>query len=209
MRSTIFALLLAACATTPTPAPRGGPRGLRASEHLEVARPQDEMARNRAAMPPSFDQRDDRGAVWVRSWDPSTEHHRIAAVHRSEAEALHADFEHACGSRPIDHISMSPLQRYGTGGWPTSTGVIVYLSASAGSADKLLADLQCHRAWMMLAPSGMDDCPLDLPGIALDARGDGNGVTVSIVVRDPDLVEELHRRAAHDLEAAARLRGAQ
>jgi hypothetical protein len=31
---------------------------------------------------------------------------------------------------------------------------------------------------------------------------------VSIVVRDPRLVEELHRRAAHDLEMAAQLRTA-
>jgi hypothetical protein len=41
---------------------------------------------------------------------------------------------------------------------------------------------------------------------ALDARGDTNGITVSIVVRDPKLVTELQRRAAHDLEAAAQLR---
>jgi hypothetical protein len=32
------------------------------------------------------------------------------------------------------------------------------------------------------------------------------GVTVSIVVRNPDLVPELQRRAAHDLEAATLLR---
>jgi hypothetical protein len=62
---------------------------------------------------------------------------------------------------------------------------------------------------MMLAPTGMENCPLDLPNIALDARGDGDGVTVSIVVRDPKLVPELQRRAAHDLEAAAHQRAKQ
>ena len=66
--------------------------------------------------------------------------------------------------------------------------------------------MKCHRAAMLLAPSNMEDCPLDLPDIAVDARGDAGGITVSIVVRNPDLVPELQRRAAHDLEAAAQLR---
>ena len=196
-------LLLAACATTPAPAPRGGPRGLRASEHLDIARQHEELARERVAMPAAFDARNDRGDVWVRAWDPNAAHDEIAKYHRSEAAALHAEYEAACGDRPLEEVSVSPLQRYGTGGWPTSTGIILYLSPDAGAPDKLLADLQCHRAWMMLAPSDMDDCPLDLPGIVLDARGDRDGITVSIVTRDPKLVEELHRRAAHELETAA------
>jgi len=67
--------------------------------------------------------------------------------------------------------------------------------------------MKCHRAAMMLAPSGMEDCPLDLPNVVLDARGDTDGITVSITVRDPKLVPELQRRAAHDLEAAVQLHG--
>ena len=201
-------LLLTACATTPAPAPRGGPRGLRASEHLEIARQHDELARERMAMPASFDARDGNGMVWTRAWDPNSEHEQIAKAHRSEAAALHAEYEEACGTRPLEEVSVSPLQRYATGGWPTSAGIIMYLSPAAGSPDKLLADLKCHRAWMMLAPSDMDDCPLDLPGIVLDARGVSNGVTVSIVVRDAKLVDELHRRAAHELEVSSQLRRA-
>ena len=81
----------------------------------------------------------------------------------------------------------------------------MYLSPDAGSPDRLLARMKCHRAAMMLAPSDMDDCPLDLPDIVLDARGDTEGITISIVARDPKLVPELQRRAAHDLEAAAQL----
>ena len=49
----------------------------------------------------------------------------------------------------------------------------------------------------------MTDCPLDLPGLVVDARGDASGVTVSMVVRDPKLVGELQRRTAKDLEGAA------
>lgn len=81
----------------------------------------------------------------------------------------------------------------------------VYLRADAGPADRLLADMKCHRAWMMLAPTDMDACPLDLPGLLLDARGDVEGITLSIVVSDPKLVVEPQRRTAHDLEGAARL----
>jgi hypothetical protein len=65
----------------------------------------------------------------------------------------------------------------------------------------VLADIRCHRAWMMLAPSDMEACPLDLAGIHVDASGDQTGVTVTIKVHDPALVPELQRRAAHDLEA--------
>ena len=117
-----------------------------------------------------------------------------------------AAYEQACGTRTEGEVAVSPLERHGIGGWNTTTGVIVYLSAAAGDPDRLLKDLTCHRAWMMLAPAGMDDCPLDLPGLVVDARGDAEGITLSLAVRDPKLIGELQRRTAHDLEAAAQLR---
>jgi hypothetical protein len=209
MRALGFALL-AACATTSTVLPKGGPRGLRASDHLDAAHQHETLASQRQVDRASFDAPDANGVVWLRTWDPSTDHDRLAAVHRSEAALLQAEYEEACGARPIEEVSISPLQRYGTGAWPTSAGVIVYLDPSAGGPDKLLAEMKCHRAWMMLAPSGMEDCPLDLPGLVLDARGDNEGITVSMIVRDPKLVEELHRRAAHELEVGTlRKRAAQ
>ena len=137
---------------------------------------------------------------WFRSWDTAAEHTQLAAIHRSKAAALEAAYEEACGSKPVEEVSVSPLVRYGVGGWPTANGVIVYLSPKAGSPDELLAAMKCHRAFMMLAPSDMDDCPLDLPGLALDARGDAEGITVSMSVKDTALLPELKRRAAHDLE---------
>ena len=155
------------------------------------------------AMPNAYD-----SSPWIRAWDPGTEQARVAEVHRSQAAALQAEYEEACGTRTHDEITISPLVRYGIGGWQTSTGMILYLAPSAGPPDKLLADMKCHRAWMMLAPSDMDDCPLDLPGIVLDARGDTDGITVSIVERDPKLVDELHRRAMHELETGAQLKKA-
>ena len=185
--------------------PKGGPRGLRASEHLEAAHNHDELGRETVTWPETTSPTPDtRGVPWVRSWDAGAEHERAAAKHRSEAAALHAEFDEACGTRGAEDIAISPLVKYAIGGWPTSTGVIMYLTPKSGSPEQLLADLRCHRAWMMLAPQGMDDCPLDLPGLVLDARGDEGSVTLSIVVKDPALVDELHRRAAHELEMSQR-----
>lgn len=195
-------ILLTACATV-SPAPTGGPRGLRASQHLEAARRHEELAA-RAHVEPPLASYEVGATPWIRSWDTAAEHERLAAIHRSKAGALYAAYEEACGARPIAEVAVSPLKRYATGGWNTSTGVILYLSPSAGTPDELLAAMKCHRAWMMLEPAGMDDCPLDLPGIQLDARGDHAVITVSIVVRDPKLVDELHRRAGHELETAMR-----
>jgi hypothetical protein len=196
-------LALASCATTSTThAPAGNPRGLRASEHLDAARQHDEHARQSAMWPDTYGDRAAYAIPWVRSWNTSQEDERLASIHRSKAAELQAAYEEACGNRPLDQVSRSPLNRYGVGGWNTGTGVIMYLSADAGMPDDTIAAMKCHRAWMMLAPAGMEDCPLDLPGIQVDARGDREGITVSIVVRDPNLVEELHRRAAHELESS-------
>jgi hypothetical protein len=210
MRFSFIAILLAACATTtPMAIPKGGPRGLRASEHLDVAAQHDQEARNRSIWPEStiatVGGPDIAGhpAVmpWFRSWDTAAEHERLAELHRSQAAGIEAAYEAACGDRPVEQAAVSPLARYGIGGWATANSVIVYLSPEAGAPDQLLAALNCHRAYMMVAPAGMDDCPLDLPGLTLDARGDKEGITISLSVKDSALLPELKRRIAHDLES--------
>jgi hypothetical protein len=188
-------------------------RPARASEHLDAAHAHDQMARERETWPET------RPAApgdlrpvslpWYRSWDTAGEHGRLADVHRAQAAEIHAQYDEACRDLPASDARLSPLQVHGIGGWNTTTGVILYLSPDAGPPDQLIARMKCHRAAMMLAPSTMEDCPLDLPGIALDARGDDGGITVSVVVRNPDLVLELQRRAAHELEAAAQLHAKQ
>lgn len=204
MRKFAGLALLAACAATTTKPvqPSGGPRGLRATEHLDAAREHDQAAHDASQWPDAYGDRAAYNIPWVRSWDTAEEQQRLAAFHRSQANELQAAYEEACGNRPLDQVSVSPLARYAVGGWDTSTGVILYLTADAGMPDQLIADMKCHRAWMMLAPAGMEDCPLDLPGIKVDARGDKEGITVQIVETDPKLVPELHRRAAHELEAS-------
>ena len=202
---------LAGCATAPPPEPKGGPRGLRATEHLDIARQHDAIARERETWPDARaagpgDIRQPVAMPWYRSWDTGAEHEKLAETHRAKAAEIHSQYEEACGDLPASEVAVSPLESYGIGGWNTATGVILYLAPDAGAPDRLLTRMKCHRAMMMLAPVGMEDCPLDLPDIAVDARGDTDGITVSIVVRDPKLIPELQRRAAHDLEAAAQLR---
>jgi hypothetical protein len=142
------------------------------------------------------------GGGWFGSWDTVSEHRKVAQYHREAAVQLEAAYEEACGDTPGAIASVSPLQLYGVGGSPVAGGTLVLLSAEAGPPDKLLSAMRCHRAWMMLGRTDMDDCPLDLPGIHVDARGDANGIELTITVADPRLVDELRRRAAHDLEAA-------
>jgi hypothetical protein len=210
MRVLSISLVITACASTPPADKATGPRGLRASDHLAAARDHDEQARQRRSWPVTTAMvpgSPDTPIVvpWYRTWDTSAEHERRARAHRSQAGALQAAFEDACGDRPLEQIAVSPLLRLRTGGWNTTTGVIVYLSPLAGTADELLSALRCHRAWMMLAPQpAMDDCPLDLPGLHLDARGDADGITLVLTVREPQLIPELQRRVAAQAEAQAR-----
>lgn len=195
--------LLAACATTAAPLTSSGPRGLRADEHLAAAHEHDELARQTAL--PVVYAPVGGGDPWFFSWNADADHERLAATHRSQAVALEAAYEQACGDRPHAQLAGSPLAEHALGSWNTSAGAIIFMSASAGPPERLLADLQCHRAWMMLQPAfGMEECPLDLPGLLLDARGDRENITLSIVIRDPNLVDELHRRVARELERTGR-----
>ena len=205
-------LAVTACSGTPNATtPSGGPRGLRASDHLEAARQHDEVARSDGRLPdrvPIGPGQIDQPVrtTWARSWRAEADNTRLAAEHRSKAAGIEAEYEAACEGRASDAIAISPLVRYGIGGTPTAHGALVYLDSAAGTPDALMAALRCHRAYMMLAPSGMDACPLDLPGLSIDAHGDTDGITVELAVDEPKLVPELQRRAAHDLEASGHAR---
>ena len=208
MRFAALTVLLAACATaTPIATPKGGPRGLRASDHLELANQDDARAHDRTTWPAApvvgYEARDQPvGMPWYRSWDTAAEHDRMAMIHRGKAAELEAAYQEACGDKPSEVVAISPLVRYGVDGWPTQSGAIIYLSPTAGTPDSLLAALKCHRAFMMLAPADMEACPLDLPGLEVDVRGDAEGITVALSVKDPALISELQHRVAHELEAA-------
>lgn len=205
-RALALCLCLSACAGTRLEE-KPGPRGLRADQHLTIAAREDDRAAEITHWP------DRRGGTsidpaeqlvtggWFGSWDTASDHHKTAKMHRQAATQLQAEYDEACGDRPAEEVATSPLQRYGIGGSDAPDGTTVLLSAEAGPPDRLLSAMRCHRAWMMLGRTDMDDCPLDLPGLHVDARGDEHGITLTLTVEDVNLVGELRRRAAHDLEA--------
>jgi hypothetical protein len=207
MRSLLGVTLLAACATS-TNGDHAGPRGPRADDHLATAAREDSRASELARWPETRGV--EPGGAWVvtagwqGSWDTTDEHRRRAEFHRTAAARIEADYEQACGTTPAAVASISPLQRYGIGGSVTTDGSLVILSPEAGPPDRLLAEMRCHRAWMMLGRSEMDDCPLDLPGLRVSARGDATQIELTLTVENAKLIPELQRRTAHDLEAAQR-----
>ena len=206
MYRSILLSLVAACAA-PIANEKPGPRGLRADQHLSIASREADRAEELTRWPDTRPGPDGTvnqaraSGAWFGTWDTAAEHDRLAQVHRSAAAQLEAEYTEACGETPADVVSVSPLQRYAVGGSPTANGMLVLLSAEAGPPDRLLAAMRCHRAWMMLGRTGMDDCPLDLPGLQVSARGDASGIEITMTVKVPSLVDELRRRAAHDLEA--------
>jgi hypothetical protein len=211
MYRTALLIVLAACATDrPAQKPQPTSRGLRADQHREAARDHARRADELARWPEA--RRNDTGrfddpntGLWYRAWDQSQDHQRLAAIHSSAAAQLQAAFDEACVNVDPEHMRVSPLQRHGLGGMATDTGVVIFLPLDAGPPDRLLLELRCHRAWMMLDhSSGMEMCPLDLPKLRIQARGDATGISVELTVEDPVLVPELQRRAAHELEIATR-----
>ena len=200
-------VLLAACASAPPPKSDPTSRGLHADEHLAEARDHQRRADELARFPEMrrndvgrFD--DPNTGLWYRAFDQTTDQQRLAETHRSEAAQIQATFDKACENVQPDHIRLSPLQRYGIGGMNTNDGVVVFLPVEAGPPDRLLAELECHRAWMMLSPANMESCPLDLPGLRVQARGDKTGISIELRVTSPQLVPELQRRTARDLEVS-------
>jgi hypothetical protein len=179
---------------------------LRAIEHRESALVHDELARQQSSwpLPTTSDPGFPVTVPWWQRWRSVADHEHSARNHRSKAASLEAAYAEACGTREIEKVVGSPLIRHWLGGWNTRTGVVVYLSPLAGSPETVLADLRCHRAWMMLGPlGGMEDCPFDLPGLVVDARDQDASITLILTVRDPKLVPELQRRVARQAEQAA------
>jgi hypothetical protein len=182
---------------------------LRATDHLEAAREHDEQAAQRDRWPTTTAVGPGSTEVtppitWHRRWDTSDEHEHAALAHRSQADSLQVAYEQACKNWPAARVTVSPLVRYHATGSNTEKGVVMYLGSDAGGPDQLLAELRCHRAWMMLSPAGMDSCPLDVPGLLVDAHGDNAGVTLYMSVQDPKWIPELQRRVAVEAEAGKR-----
>ncbi len=182
---------------------------MRASDHLEAARAHAEAAERswpdqRAGADGSMASSPGVvGPPWYYYWEPGTDHQRLAAIHRSEAAQIEASYQAACGDAPLAEIAVSPLVHHAIGATEVANGSVVYLTPDAGTPEAVLGELRCHRAWMMLGRTAMDNCPLDLAGIEVVAHATEGAIEVMITTRDPSLVKELQRRIAVDVESAA------
>ena len=210
MRIITLAIALTACGAQRSAQPRKPAepsRGLRASEHLAAADSQQAAVVRSSTFPDMRGDGINTGMQlmqpWYRSSGTGADHAEKVQYHRAAASALLADYTAACGAIPSSEAAVSPIARFGIGGWPTQSGAIVYLSADAGAPDDVMAAMVCHRAWMMLSPANKLEGPLDLAGLSFDARGDANGITISLTIRDLKLLSQLQERVEHDLEQAA------
>jgi hypothetical protein len=208
---TLALVLLVGCGAT-SPEPVEGPRAIRTAEHLEEARKHDEIARSRTSWPvtrevtPGDPTTTTPAMPWITKWAPESDHERIAKAHRSEVAANEVEYQNACGQREVEKVVGSPLTRHRVGGWNTDDGVVVLLSPLAGSEKQLLADLRCHRAWLMAGVGVDKDSPLALPGLLVDAKGNQDGITLTITTRDKKMIPELQRRVLRGLEEMQRPR---
>lgn len=124
------------------------------------------------------------------------EHQRLAAAHLRAAQQLEAEYARACEGRPRDE------------GWPEIAsadevpgGVVLHLTPESGSADEVMAKLECRRA--SLALNGFDhypEDPLAVDAIDVIVHAEPGGTAVMFGVEGDADVEELRRRA----EAIAR-----
>jgi len=201
-RITLALIGMTACGSTGPSPTAPAPRELRASEHraaasLHAARAA-ELARvsdGLGAQPIKW-----KGDLKTTLWFRSLNEERKADAHLASAALLEADFHERCGDLPRDVVSVSPLQRFSTGGMPKADGMIVFLEPAAGPPERLLQELRCHQAWMKLGEAPSDECPLEMVGIDLIAYGDATGISVEIAAQGPGSVAELQRRAQHVIE---------
>jgi hypothetical protein len=152
---------------------------LRASEHIEVSN-----LHRRLAL----------AAEQTGLADVAAQHHDLERSHSAAANALQKAYQTACQDRSVAEAEISPLYRYGEGGAITDHGIVVDIRATSQSAQTLTAEVACHQAWMMIAPSNMADCPLDLPNVNVKVVSDSNGLHFDLSAADPYLVNELQRR---------------
>ena len=191
-------------------------RGPTADEHLESAQGHEDLANDLASWPDptQFESRfhdirpfwEPEPGVWYYpiAFETTPKQMFDARVQNAQAAQIQSAFEVACANVAADRIRSSPLQRYGEGGTPLADGVAVILAPDAGSPDRVAEELRCHRAWAMLSRvPGMEDDPLDLPGLRVRMQDDPKGITLELRVTDPVLVPELQRRTARELEVAA------
>lgn len=210
LASSLVVILLGACGATPGTRPDD----MTAVEHRAEARRHDRQGR--AA--PYY-----RGSYWGGGywghggpsyvyghypwgyyWDSGSAHYGVAQEHEDAAAIVEKRYRDACGLVDPKAAPVSPFARLAKQITPIDNGVVLRLALEAGPPDVLLAEIQCHSAWLRLAPrteAARDICALK--GLEYMVRAEPDAIAVTITSRDPQLLPELRRRAELLLQPGA------
>lgn len=134
--------------------------------------------------------------TWSSSWDAGASHFAQAEQHDAAAAVLEKRYRETCALVAPNTAALPPLDRFVRAVVATDTGVLLQLSKDAGPPDVLLAEIQCHTAWLQLEPR--PEAARDITavnGISYTIKADADAITVSISASEPGAITELRRRA--------------
>lgn len=186
-------LLLAATAACAGPRATGAgtrPDDMTAEQHRTSARRHDEIGRQGPYL------RGRAWAPWTYSWDPATEHLAERDAHLAAAVTLDTRYREACSDVPVGAESGSPLSGRAISATPIDGGVLLLLDPAAGPPDQVLAEIRCHRAWLVLEDRpGLVDDVVALDHVRYAAQVRDETIELRITTTSRDDLEELRRRA--------------
>lgn len=194
------AMVLAVTAACAGPRATGAgtrPDDMTADEHRASARRHDEIGRQGPYL------RGRAWAPWTYSWDPATEHLAERDAHVVAAETIETRYRQACADVPVDVESRSPLSGRAVSASPIDDGVLLVLDPAAGPPDQVLAEIRCHRAWLVLEDrSELSGDVVALDHVRYSAQVRDETIELRITTASSDEVEELRRRASAAVAAS-------
>lgn len=119
-----------------------------------------------------------------------------AKEHRVAAGVLEKRYADTCALVGHDKGPFHPLDGHVRAVDQRERGVDLRLGPDAGPPDVLLAEIQCHTAWLQLAPrpEAANDV-MAITDVQYAIRAEPDAVVVTITATSPEAVEELRRRA--------------
>jgi len=136
------------------------------------------------------------GYYWSSGWNTGESHFAEAEAHEAAADVLEKRYRETCALVAANTAPIAPLDRFVRSVAPIDRGVILRLARDAGPPDVLLAEIQCHTAWLQLTPrpQAANDVTA-VKGIEYNVRAEADGIVVTITATEPGAIAELRRRA--------------
>ena len=141
---------------------------------------------------------------WSSTWDAGESHFAQAEQHQTAAGVLEKRYRDTCALVAPNTAARSPFVGFVQSVAPTERGIVLRLSRDAGPPDVLLAEIQCHTAWLQLEPRPEANSDITaVKGVDYSIRATVEGLDVSITSSEPAAVAEVRRRAEALRPAAA------